>query len=109
MRKTALILFVSTFAAFAPAIQQQAHAAQTFNGTVSDSMCEKKHMMPGKTPGECIEECVKAGSTYVLVTGDKVYTLSGKPQSLAKFAGKHVSVQGALKGNMITAEAIQEK
>ena len=108
MRKTALILFVSTFAAFAPAIQQ-AHAAQTFNGTVSDSMCEKKHMMPGKTPAECIADCVKAGSTYVLVTGDKVYTLSGKPQSIAKFAGKHVSVQGGVNGTTITAEAIREK
>jgi hypothetical protein len=109
MRKTAFILIASTLAAMTPAIRQARAATQTFVGTVSDSMCEKKHMMPGKTPAECIEECVKAGSTYVLVTDSKVYKLSGKSQSIAKFAGKHVSVQGDLKGTTITAEAFQVK
>jgi hypothetical protein len=82
-------------------------ATQTFDGTISDSMCEKKHMMPSKSDAECIKECVKAGSAYVLVTDKKVYTLAGMPDDLAKFAGKHVKVQGELKQNTITVSAVQ--
>ena len=89
-----------------PALQTARAASQTFEGVVSDSMCEKKHMMPGKTDAECIAACVKAGSAYVLVADSKVYTLAAKPGVLAAFAGKHVKVQGELKNNTITVAAI---
>jgi hypothetical protein len=82
-------------------------ATQTFDGTISDSMCGKKHMMPGKSDAECIKACVKAGSAYVLVTDKKIYTLSGNAGDLARFAGKHVKVQGDLKQDTITVSAIQ--
>jgi len=78
-----------------------------YEGTVSDAMCEKKHMMPGKSDAECIHECVKASSAYVLVSGSKVYSLAGKPEELAKFAGKKVHVQGQLKQDTITVNSIQ--
>jgi hypothetical protein len=85
-----------------------AHAAtQSFEGTVSDSMCEKKHMMPGRSDADCIKVCVKSGSAYVLVTSNKIYSLSGHPADLAHFAGKHVRVQGGLKRDTITVSAIQ--
>jgi hypothetical protein len=83
-------------------------AAQTFDGVVSDSMCVRKHMMPGKSDAECIQECVKAGSKYVLVSGAKVYTLNAKAQTLAAFAGKHVQVQGAVKNNILDVQSIHE-
>jgi hypothetical protein len=82
-------------------------ATQTFEGTVSDSMCEKKHMMPGKSDADCIKACVKSGSVYVLVTGNKVFSLSGNPADLANFAGKHVKVQGDLNQDTIKISAIQ--
>jgi hypothetical protein len=78
----------------------------TFEGTISDSMCEKKHMMPGKSDADCIKACVKSGSTYVLVTDKQVYKLTGKPADLAQFAGQHVKVQGDLKQNTIAVAAI---
>jgi hypothetical protein len=89
-----------------PAFQIARAASQSFEGVVSDSMCEKKHMMPGKSDAECIAECVKAGSAYVLVADNKVYTLTAKPGVLAAYAGKHVKVQGELKNNTITVAAI---
>jgi hypothetical protein len=89
-----------------PAFQLARAAAQTFEGVVSDSMCEKKHMMPGKSDADCIAECIKAGSAYVLVADNKVYTLTAKPGVLAAYAGKHVKVQGELKNNTITVAAI---
>jgi len=30
-----------------------AGASETFTGTVTDSMCGKKHMCPGKSDGDC--------------------------------------------------------
>jgi len=82
-------------------------ATQTLDGVVSDSMCITKHMMPGKTEADCVKECVKAGSKYVLVVGDKSYTLNAKPGIIAPFAGKHVQVQGDVKQKSIDLTAIR--
>lgn len=88
---------------------QQIHAAtQNFEGVISDTMCGKKHMMPGLTDAQCIEECIKAGAKYALVAGDKVYILSGKAQAIAPFAGKRVHVEGEIKNNIITVASIQK-
>jgi len=90
-----------------PALRMASAAPQTFTGTISDSMCKQKHMMPGKTDAQCIEECVKAGANYVLVSGEKVYTLSAKKGIIAPFAGKKVQVQGELQGASISVTAIK--
>jgi hypothetical protein len=82
-------------------------ATATFEGTVSDSMCEKKHMMPNKSAAECTEECARAGSAYVLVAKDKVYTLTAKKGLLTPFAGKHAQVEGEVKNNAIVVSAIR--
>lgn len=71
-------------------------------------MCGKKHMMPGKTDAQCVQECIKSGSSFALVTGDKVYTISAKSQTIAPFAGKHVHIEGSFKDNTITVTAISE-
>lgn len=87
----------------------QAHAAtQTLNGVISDSMCVKKHMMPGKSDAECIKECIKDGSSYVLVVGGKSYTLKAKPDSIVPFAGKHVQVKGDLDQNTLQVIEIHQ-
>jgi hypothetical protein len=88
-------------------IASQAFAAtQTLNGVISDTMCVKKHMMPGKSDSECIKECIKSGSAYVLVVGDKSYTLKGKAAAIAPFAGKRATVQGTVDQKTINVEAI---
>ena len=48
--------------------------SQTLTGEVSDAMCGAKHEMPGKAV-DCTRGCIKHGSKYALVVGDKVYTL----------------------------------
>jgi hypothetical protein len=82
-------------------------APQTVDGTISDSMCGRKHMMPGKSDAECVKACVKAGSAYVLVTDKKIYTLSGNADDLARFAGKHAKVQGDITQDTIKVIKIQ--
>jgi len=84
-----------------------AQTDQTLTGTVSDSMCGKKHMMAGKTAAECTRACVKEGSDYALVVGDKVYTLKGDAAAIDKFAGAKVAVKGKLAGNTVTMASIK--
>ena len=105
MKTTALALLIA--AGFSVTSPFARAATQTFEGRVSDNMCEKKHMMPGKSDADCIKACIKAGSAYALVTDKKVYTLAGKSEDLGKLAGKHVTVQGELKQNTITVSSIQ--
>jgi hypothetical protein len=45
--------------------------SQTLTGEVSDAMCGAKHEMKGKA-AECTRACMKHGSQYALVVGDKV-------------------------------------
>ena len=69
--------------------------SQTLTGEVSDAMCGAKHQMPGAA-AECTRACVKHGSNYALVVGDKVYTLETSDQSaldkLDKLAGAKAKV-----------------
>lgn len=82
--------------------------SKTFLGSISDSMCGVKHMMPGKSDKDCTLECVKGGSKYVLAdpASGKVYQLSDqkKPE---EFAGQKVKITGTLKGDTITAMSIE--
>jgi hypothetical protein len=84
-----------------------AQDAKTLTGTVSDAMCGKTHMMQGASAAKCTRECVKAGTDYALVVGDKVYTLKGDKAAIDKFAGAHVVVKGKLSGSTVTVESIK--
>ncbi len=80
---------------------------QRLTGVVTDDMCGKKHtMMPGKSDSDCVRACVKAGSNYALLVGDKVYALNGDAKKIDGFAGKKATVTGELRGNTITANSI---
>jgi hypothetical protein len=81
-------------------------AEQSFSGTVSDSMCGKNHMMAGSSPADCTRACVKEGSDYALVSGDKVYTLKGDKAAIDKFAGAEATVKGKLSGTTIEVASI---
>ena len=81
-------------------------APQTFVGTLSESMCGAKHMMPGKTDAECTRVCVKANSKYALVADKKVYILSGSQEDFSKLAGRRVRVTGENKEDTISVRSI---
>ena len=79
---------------------------KTLTGVTSDSMCGAKHMAKDKSAADCTRECVKSGSDYALVVGEKVYTLKGNAADLDKYAGEQVTVKGTVSGNTITAESV---
>ncbi len=113
MKKNALTTLAVLSMLVTPVILQLHAAPVTITGIVSDTMCGGgKHMAQGKSAAQCTQECVRAGSSYALVVGGKVYTLTGKSQTIAPFAGKQVQVAGDVKGSTIAVTSItamQEK
>lgn len=84
-----------------------AQTSQTFTGTVGDTACGKRHLMIGMSPQNCTRMCVRAGSDFALIAGDKVYTLKGNKETLGKLAGMSAMVKGKLTGNTINVESAQ--
>jgi hypothetical protein len=84
-----------------------AEARQTLTGEVGDSMCGKKHSMGDESPAECTRECVKGGSAYILIVGDKLYTLKGNKAAIDKFAGAKATVTGTTRGHVLTVSTIK--
>jgi len=69
-------------------------------------MCGAKHMAKDKSAAECTRECLKAGSDYALVVGDKIYPLKGDKTEIDKYAGQRATVKGTLDGNNINVQTI---
>ena len=84
-------------------------ADQTMTGKVSDAMCGAKHQMAGND-ASCTRTCVKGGSKYALVVGDKVYTLETSDKvaldKLNELAGASAKVTGDVKGDAITVKSV---
>jgi Cu/Ag efflux protein CusF len=83
--------------------------SQTLTGEVSDAMCGAKHEMKGKA-AECTRACMKHGSQYALVVGDKVYTLETSDKAaldkLNDLAGAKAKVTGEVDGTTIAVKSV---
>ncbi|MGO9275362.1 MAG: DUF5818 domain-containing protein [Terriglobia bacterium] len=79
--------------------------ADSWTGTVSDSMCGAKHAHAGADAAKCVAKCVAGGNKYVLVSGDKVYQVDNQ-DAFKDYAGKSVKVTGTLTGDAITVEKV---
>jgi len=77
---------------------------QSLTGTVSDAMCGAKH---AGEAASCTRGCVKKGSKYALVVGDKVYTLSGGDADLDKLAGQKATVKGTVDGDNVKVASVK--
>jgi hypothetical protein len=77
----------------------------TLKGVVSDDMCGAKHMMEGGA-AKCTRQCVKTGSSYALVVGDKVYILKGHSPELFNLAGQNVVVKGTVSGTTVDVSSV---
>ena len=102
-----VITFLGATLALSPALA--ANKPQAFTGRVSDAMCGANHMMGGEA-SECTRVCIRKGSKYALVVGDKVYTLDTSDKAalatLDKRAGANVTVTGTEKDNTITVTSV---
>ena len=74
---------------------------------ITDSRCGARHRRnSGKTSAECARACVRNGSHYVLVDGEKIYALAGDSAQLEKVAGERANVSGLLKDDTITIKGV---
>jgi hypothetical protein len=71
-------------------------AAETFTGTVTDSMCGGDHKaMKMGADEKCSHECVRMGQKYALWDGKAAYVLSDQ-KTAGKLAGQKVTVSGTM-------------
>ena len=96
------LMVLAAFSMFALA------APKTLTGTVTDTMCGKKHMIAGKTDAVCTRACMKSKGdwTYGLIVGDKIYGLSGDTKAFDVLAGQQVKVTGQVTGTKIAVQTI---
>jgi hypothetical protein len=86
--------------------------AQSWTGVISDSMCARHHESGAEgqetTDAACTRDCVKGGSKYVLIVGEKVYAISNQQHAgLAQHAGERVVVTGTLSGDAIEVSEVE--
>jgi len=101
MRKLSLLFSLgSLFAAAA--------FAETWAGTVSDSMCGAKHTAASASDAACVKKCVKGGASAVLVSDGKVYQIAKDSQAkVMPLLGQKVTVMGKLDGDTIEIASAQ--
>lgn len=108
-RIAALILGTQMLAGLTVLPALAAGKSQTLTGEVSDAMCGAKHEMPGKA-ADCTRGCIKHGSKYALVVGDKVYTLETSDKAtldkLNELAGAKAKVTGEVDGTTVTVKSV---
>jgi hypothetical protein len=111
------ILFTSAVLAFAIAGAGESvvagtrethnHRERMFVGLVTDDHCGARHEMDsGMNSSECTKMCVRNGSKYVLVQGDKRYVLAGNESKLEGLAGQRANIAGTLAGNTIKVGSV---
>ena len=96
MRKVviALVLVMSLFTLSA--------MAGEWTGYISDSKCGAKHAAAAEADMKCVQSCVRRGEAPVLISGDKVYTISAdsKDKVMSKL-GQKVTVNAKVSGDTI--------
>jgi hypothetical protein len=85
-------------------------SSKIFAGMVTDSRCGARHPMNSdKTSAQCARSCVRDGSRYVLVDGEKKLVLEGNDIELEKLAGERVEVLGRLEGDAIRVSSVRTR
>jgi hypothetical protein len=77
-----------------------------FTGVITDSHCGARHMRNShQTASECARACFRRGASYVLVNGERRYTLIGGEASLSKLAGDRANIVGTRQGDAILVDS----
>jgi hypothetical protein len=88
-------------------------AAETWKGTLSDSMCAAKHSADkhgdkATSHRDCVEKCLKNGGEYVFISDGKVYKIANQDfAELKAHAAHEVMLTGEMKGDTITVSKVE--
>jgi hypothetical protein len=76
--------------------------AETWSGTISDSMCGAKHEGATEADAACVKKCINGGASAVLISDGKVLQIAKDSQSkVTPLLGMKVTVKGKLDGDTI--------
>jgi hypothetical protein len=88
-------------------------AAETWTGTISDSMCSTKHSADkhgdkATSHRDCVEKCINNGGEYVFLSEGKVFKIANQDfKDLKAHAAHQVMLTGEMKGDTITVAKIE--
>jgi len=89
------------------ATRASAISAETYEGMISDRRCGAKHSAKlSRMAADCTLLCIRDGEQFVLVNGEKMYTLEGDPVALKHAAGERVTIIGTRNRNTISVLSI---
>jgi Mg-chelatase subunit ChlD len=90
-------------------IRQSGLNYQPISGVITDSECGARHTKDTKMSAtECARFCARNGSKYILVDGEKRYSLTGNTEGLSKLAGQRVTISGSRNGDTIQVSAFAQ-
>ena len=82
--------------------------ADTWTGTISDSMCGAKHVAGTAADVKCVTACVKKGAEPVFVSDGKVLNLTAdSKEKVMDMLGKKVTITGSLVEGAVKVEDIK--
>ena len=82
--------------------------ADTWTGTISDSMCGAKHVAGTAADAKCVAGCVKKGAEPVFVSDGKVLNLTAdSKEKVMDMLGKKVTITGSLVEGAVKVEDIK--
>jgi len=91
-------------------IRQSGMAYQPISGVITDGECGARHNHnkdANMSATECARFCVRNGSKYVLVDGEKRYSLSGNEEEISKLAGQRVTISGSRNGDTVLVNSLR--
>jgi hypothetical protein len=81
-------------------------AGTAFTGLITDSHCGARHMRKSNmSSADCARACFRKGASYVLVDGNRRYTLIGGEGALDKLVGERANVFGTLQDDAIVVDS----
>lgn len=82
------------------------HAVTTFTGLITDSHCGARHMRKSNQNSvDCARACYRKGASYMLVDGNRRYTLIGGEDALNRLIGERAKVTGSLQDGVILVDS----
>jgi Mg-chelatase subunit ChlD len=89
-------------------IRQSGITYQPISGVITDAECGARHNKDANMSAmECARFCVRNGSKYILIDGEKRYTLSGNAEEISKLAGQRVTISGSRNGDTVVVNSLR--
>lgn len=102
-----LLALISALTVSQNRFQQDAPGTERIEGIIGDNVCGLSHTVaPGLGAAGCTRYCVVRGAHYILISGQKIYQITGDAKLLDEFAGVPRTMIGRRDGDTFHLTAI---